>query len=329
MAELTLGEILRNVRKEKALTQRELAERMSVVTSTISNWENGWRQPSFSELKRLAEALGVPMSTFNYDVEQAKEVDPDLLINMQTVEFKPLAFKAAMFDNGLFYSGISLLIIGYFVRGIVSFVLILLACFLLFWGIGAYVLRWMKFETTKYKKMLVPSNHQVFYYNPSELTDSHKLRHLMIALAAITIFTVALFHSLTLFLFTRLNEPAIIIIVSLYGIAVILSSFQRYRSLRYSRIFENKIDYYGTSKDLKHRSLLITGILDILALVALVVFISLLPNGSPLPIMTAILTIIGGLNAVLSYALFNTYRRFVSESQLKALDENQRIYPLI
>lgn len=46
---------LREIRIKKGLTQKQLAEKISVSTKCISLWENGERNPNIVMLKKLAE----------------------------------------------------------------------------------------------------------------------------------------------------------------------------------------------------------------------------------------------------------------------------------
>jgi transcriptional regulator with XRE-family HTH domain len=59
-----LGSRLRAVRKERSLTQRELASRAGVSSNAISLIERGEISPSVSTLQNLATALQVKMSYF-------------------------------------------------------------------------------------------------------------------------------------------------------------------------------------------------------------------------------------------------------------------------
>lgn len=45
-------------RKKSKLTQQDLANRMQVTKSTISNWENGYSNPNLEKAIRLAVILG-------------------------------------------------------------------------------------------------------------------------------------------------------------------------------------------------------------------------------------------------------------------------------
>ncbi|HOA91266.1 MAG: helix-turn-helix domain-containing protein [Bacillota bacterium] len=57
------GENLKRLRKQKGLSQEELAERLHVVRQTISKWEQGRSVPDADLLIRIAEIFEVPVST--------------------------------------------------------------------------------------------------------------------------------------------------------------------------------------------------------------------------------------------------------------------------
>ncbi len=46
-------------RKEKGITQKELAERTGITQADISRIENGTRNPSLNMIKRLAKGMGM------------------------------------------------------------------------------------------------------------------------------------------------------------------------------------------------------------------------------------------------------------------------------
>lgn len=54
-----LNENLRNVRKQKGLSQQELANRLNVVRQTVSKWEKGLSVPDADMLVKIAEILEV------------------------------------------------------------------------------------------------------------------------------------------------------------------------------------------------------------------------------------------------------------------------------
>lgn len=55
------GQTICHLRKEKGLTQRELADRLRVSPKTVSKWEQGHGCPDVSLWRALAEALGADL----------------------------------------------------------------------------------------------------------------------------------------------------------------------------------------------------------------------------------------------------------------------------
>lgn len=55
----TLGTMIAELRKEKGLTQLELANMMNVTDKAVSKWERDLSCPDISSIPRLAEILGV------------------------------------------------------------------------------------------------------------------------------------------------------------------------------------------------------------------------------------------------------------------------------
>lgn len=60
----SIGQKLRLLRKEKRMTQQELADALQIKRATVSNYEIGRRSPHLSELRRIAEYFGVGLDYF-------------------------------------------------------------------------------------------------------------------------------------------------------------------------------------------------------------------------------------------------------------------------
>ena len=54
-----IGKFIKEMRKNKNLTQEELAEKLGVNNRTVSRWENGKNMPDISLYKPLCEVLGI------------------------------------------------------------------------------------------------------------------------------------------------------------------------------------------------------------------------------------------------------------------------------
>ena len=57
-----IGKFIAELRKEKNMTQQELANKISVTDRAISNWENGRRLPDYSLLKDLSKELNISIN---------------------------------------------------------------------------------------------------------------------------------------------------------------------------------------------------------------------------------------------------------------------------
>ena len=60
---MMLKENIRNIRKEKAMTQEALAEAMGVTTAAVSKWETGQCVPDVELLLNLADFFEVSVDT--------------------------------------------------------------------------------------------------------------------------------------------------------------------------------------------------------------------------------------------------------------------------
>ncbi len=72
-----IGDKIREIRKERGLTLKTLAEAAGVTASYISQLEHNTIDPSLSSLRKIARAFGVSMSAF---LEEDDSVETALLI---------------------------------------------------------------------------------------------------------------------------------------------------------------------------------------------------------------------------------------------------------
>lgn len=78
---MALSDNIKNARKKKMLTQRELAEKLGVSHNTISDWERGYSKPDTDTVFLLCEILNVDA---NYLFDWKKDNTSDektILIN--------------------------------------------------------------------------------------------------------------------------------------------------------------------------------------------------------------------------------------------------------
>ena len=62
MNQLMTGKFISQKRKEKNLTQEQLAEKLGVSNKTVSKWETGKCMPDYSVVKNLCEELGITVA---------------------------------------------------------------------------------------------------------------------------------------------------------------------------------------------------------------------------------------------------------------------------
>ena len=70
--DMTIGKRIAALRKEKGLTQEELAQHMGVSGQAVSKWENDQTCPDISALPKLARLLGVTVD----ELLEGKEETP-------------------------------------------------------------------------------------------------------------------------------------------------------------------------------------------------------------------------------------------------------------
>lgn len=91
---LSIGHKIKILRKGRKLTQQELADRLQINRSSISNYEINRRVPPLKELNKLCEFFGVGMDYFGvvtkndaFDlISRAKDVFTDESISKEDKE---------------------------------------------------------------------------------------------------------------------------------------------------------------------------------------------------------------------------------------------------
>lgn len=76
MEQTTMGKRIMTLRKEKGLTQEQLAERLNVSPQAVSKWENDVSCPDISIIPQLAEVLGISTD----ELLGVKPVEPHVVV---------------------------------------------------------------------------------------------------------------------------------------------------------------------------------------------------------------------------------------------------------
>ena len=96
-----LGERIKRLRAERALQQRQLAEKAHLTPSMISQIESGRLTPSLHTLSRIAAALGVPIATL-FEGQPAGSIVVSREKDYPVVSFDGSSERWAVLGAGLF-----------------------------------------------------------------------------------------------------------------------------------------------------------------------------------------------------------------------------------
>ncbi len=96
MAKQTMGEIISALRKEKGMTQKDLADKMGVTDKAVSKWERNLSCPDISSIPKLAEVLGTGVETLMDVTPKAEEKTSPAQIVDIVLKAVPLAMSIAV-----------------------------------------------------------------------------------------------------------------------------------------------------------------------------------------------------------------------------------------
>lgn len=75
----TIGQQIRKYRKEKGMTQKQLADLLDTTQQNLAQYENGKRNPKIETLKKIARALEIPLI-------ELQDIDSELEIKVPYAE---------------------------------------------------------------------------------------------------------------------------------------------------------------------------------------------------------------------------------------------------
>lgn len=89
-----IGETIASLRKNKGMTQNELAEKMNVTDKAVSKWERNLSCPDVNTISKLADILGV-------SVEELLNSKNKEYFNSKIKDLVNLIFKAVALAMGI------------------------------------------------------------------------------------------------------------------------------------------------------------------------------------------------------------------------------------
>ena len=90
----SIGETISSLRKNKGMTQNELAEKMNVTDKAVSKWEGNLSCPDVNTISKLADILGV-------SVEELLNSKNKEYFNSKIKDLVNLIFKAVALAMGI------------------------------------------------------------------------------------------------------------------------------------------------------------------------------------------------------------------------------------
>ncbi|MCX4365686.1 MAG: helix-turn-helix transcriptional regulator [Bacilli bacterium] len=104
MIQKNIGEYIAKLRKEKNLTQQQLAEQIYVTRQAVSKWEQGKTFPDSESLARLSKVFKVPIEEILFHAYQIDNVTNDDLLKqqleLQTISNSSLDSPRILNDEG-------------------------------------------------------------------------------------------------------------------------------------------------------------------------------------------------------------------------------------
>src|SRR3989339_884301 len=86
MSKLTFGQKLMILRKNKKITQKELADKLGIAFTSMARYENNYRLPSAEILIKLSDFFSVSIDYF------VKDIDKDIF-SVQDKDLPDIMFK--------------------------------------------------------------------------------------------------------------------------------------------------------------------------------------------------------------------------------------------
>lgn len=109
MNQHNIGIFIGTKRREKNLTQEQLAEKLGISNKTISKWENGKCMPDYSVIEALCKELDITLS----ELLDGEEKEPNSIRVYDEDQVKSLLCKMRKMEKTYIYSiGAMMVIVG-------------------------------------------------------------------------------------------------------------------------------------------------------------------------------------------------------------------------
>ncbi len=106
----TLGMTISSLRKEKNMTQLQLAQLMNVTDKAVSKWERDLSCPDINSLPKLAECLGVSVNDLMQVKSELNDENKTEIVNKDKIKnIVNTSFKAVCVAMGIAVAVLSVL----------------------------------------------------------------------------------------------------------------------------------------------------------------------------------------------------------------------------
>lgn len=110
MNQQNTGNFIATKRREKNLTQEQLAERLGISNKTISKWENGKCMPDYSVIELLCKELDITLA----ELLDGEEKEPNSIRVYDEEQVKSLLTKIQKMEKNYKYTiGAILVVVGF------------------------------------------------------------------------------------------------------------------------------------------------------------------------------------------------------------------------
>ncbi|MFP4187084.1 MAG: helix-turn-helix domain-containing protein [Acholeplasmataceae bacterium] len=322
-----IGNKIRDLRNDRRMTQKELSIALSVAASTISHWEKGRRQPSISELRRIAEYFNVSLNAFGYNYEledrtvfQPERIDSTQIIRAFTPGFRIRLRCIYLYAIGSILSLSSICFFSSWSEGV-----LLLGSLILLIPLIALFLHIIRSISKPVRSFATPATTTVYFEHKEDGEYVAEFKDKIMVLSTVLVFSSIVLQSSISLLFSDLTDPIESLLIVLYGLMAIIVTYMRRLTLSNSPVLNKQVNYHRSPHRLSHGILYLNWLLDLFTFIALVILLSRLGNDTN-AIIRILTSVIAMLQAGVSYHIIRTYNAFIMGFRMFAVGVDQEVY---
>jgi transcriptional regulator with XRE-family HTH domain len=324
----TIGDKIKSLRIQNNLTQRDLADKLSVSVSTISHWENGRRLPSITDLQRLGVHFDVNLSVF--ELEQTMNIPVSesgtASIRTQSINIRPLESSLHPLFYLLFILSVITQASALFFEKPLNLVMLILGIALSAIPVTALLLS-NAFVQSKRSLTLPITNHLMFEHTLQQ--DSIDLFHKLLRYCSHAGMLITLISYSLLTHLLRIHDYTVLsLFVAIFALLVLVLHYLRSRTFCKNPVFERKIDYYHAPFIRKHPLINLSCLVEYASLVLFGFAVNVFLDVLDVPILAVLSIVLLALNVLVSFSILIIWQAYIRRFLLIAIDEKGNKFPL-